>query len=98
MKRTAEATTYADALTRLQAADGSIFNNQTTALSVTLSNGTDLTLETTALAIQVWNNNAKYATNIASAASFLFANIDQGLIGGSQATIQSLKSIASYMA
>lgn len=56
-KRTTEAQVYADALGKQQAADGSVFSNQPTTLSVLLSNGTELALETTSIAIQVWSNS-----------------------------------------
>jgi hypothetical protein len=94
LKRTAESTVYADALQRLQAADGSVFSNQTTTLSVLLSNGTELALETTAIAIQVWSTNpTKYITNLNNAAAFLAANNNNGLFGNAHATAQALKAL-----
>ncbi|CDW71584.1 a-macroglobulin complement component [Stylonychia lemnae] len=96
-KRTAEATVYTDALTRLMSSDGRVVSNQTTTLSVFLSNGTNLDIETTALAIQAWNfNTVKYANQIGNATNYLISQIDRGLIGGSQGTYLGLKAIQSY--
>jgi hypothetical protein len=94
LRRPLEAVVYADALQRLQAADGSVFSNQTTTLSVLLSNGTELALETTAVAIQVWSNNyVKYVTNINNAATFLAVNNNNGLFGNAHGTAQVLKAL-----
>ncbi|CDW76907.1 a-macroglobulin complement component [Stylonychia lemnae] len=98
-RRNTEALVYADALVKLQAADGSVFSNQDTTLSAFLSNGTELTLETTSIAIQVWSNNqAKYITQINNAANYLLTNINDGLIGGAQSTTLALKALNLFFA
>ncbi|CDW76949.1 a-macroglobulin complement component [Stylonychia lemnae] len=97
LKRTAEATIYADALTRLTQKDGRVVSNRTNSMSVFLSSGKQLDIETTALATQVWNNDlTKYSIYTVNAISYLASQIDKGIIGGSQGTYTGLKAFKNY--
>lgn len=82
LKRTAEAQVYADALVKVQNSDGSLANYNSAATTFNGANGTELGIQTTAIAVAVWNNNvARYTSSITNATSYLYRRVKGGMIG-----------------
>ena len=99
LKRTTEAQVYADALVKVQNMDGSLMINNAAATSFNGANGTELVLQTTSLAVFVWNNNiAKYTSSITNATGFLYSKIKNGMIGSSVSTSYGLKAVSTNFA
>lgn len=99
LKRTAEAQVYADALVKVQNGDGSLANYNSAATTFNGANGTELGIQTTAIAVVVWNNNvARYTSSITNATNYLYRRISGGMIGQSAATSFSLKAIQAHFA
>lgn len=86
------------ALAAKQKPDGSLPDSET---SITRSRGTDLTVETTALAALAWQhaNDPAAAVNLGNAVRFLVQSRQPGgAFGGTQATVLALKAIVAYNA
>ncbi len=78
-----------------QAGIGRVTNSYFT---ITMSEGVNLNIETTALATLAWlNDQDRYAEEIEAAINYITSLVQLGQYGTTQATILSLKAITKYM-
>lgn len=88
---------YADSVTKMQnQTSGSV---QGAISSITSSNGDNLLVETTSLAVLNWLNidTSRYSVNIELAIGYLMKSVkDGGRYGSTQATVLCLKALVKY--